>query len=424
MKVVVQKQKTPLKGIIEIPSDKSISHRAAIIASLTKQKINIHNFSKGADCRTTLGVIQNLGCLINVKSEKNIVIDATQALRAPQITLDCANSGTTMRLMAGVLAGQNFNSKLIGDESLSKRPMKRIIEPLTNMGAHIIHNNFKAPLIIEGRRLSAIDYKSFISSAQIKSSILLAGLFADGITSIEEPFKSRNHTELMLEYLGADIKVEKNKVSIQKSVFEPKDIYIPGDISSAAFFIVAALIIPDSVIILKNVGMNPTRTGLIDVLKQMGADIEILSLKFSCNEAVADIKVKYSDLQAVAIDSSIIPRLIDEIPILAVAATQAKGTTVIKGAEDLRHKESDRIKAMTIELRKMGADIQETEDGFIINGKTELEGNAEINCYHDHRIAMSTYIAGMTCSSSIVINEFDWIGISFPEFEQLMSELI
>lgn len=424
MDVTVKNQQKPLRGVIEIPSDKSISHRAAIFSALTKGTVEIYNFSKGADCRSTLGVIKNLGCKIHFKSERTVIIDATEALKAPVNPLDCGNSGTTIRLMSGILAAQNFNSQLYGDASLSKRPMRRIIEPLTLMGAKISHNEYKSPLSFEGTKLHSIDYASSISSAQVKSCILLAGLFVDGQTSVEEPFKSRNHTELMLEYLGADIKVEKNKVSVRKSDLEPKDLSICGDISSAAFFMVAASIIPGSEIILKNVGVNPTRSGIIDVLKQMNADIEILDLKFKCNEPVADIRVRYSELVATTIDGSLIPRLIDEIPVLAVAATQAVGTTIIKGAEDLRNKESDRISCMVSELKKMGADIEGTEDGFIINGKTELTGDAQIDCYHDHRIAMSTYIAGLISKNPIVINEFHWVNISFPEFEELIFELM
>lgn len=423
MNVTVNKQKSPLKGIIEIPSDKSISHRAAMFSALTKGTVKVSNFSKGADCRSTLGIIKHLGCDIHFKSEKIVIIDAKNALKAPNVALDCGNSGTTMRLMSGILVGQNFDSELHGDESLSKRPMKRIIEPLELMGARIAHNDYRAPLSIKGTELKAINFESKLSSAQVKSCVLLAGLFADGITTVEEPFKSRNHTELMLDYLGANINVEKNKIAIQKSELKPKDIVVCGDISSAAFFIVAALIIPGSEIIIKNVGVNPTRSGIIDVLKDMNADIEILDLKFICNEPVADIKVRYSELKATAIDGAIIPRLIDELPILAVAASQAEGKTVIKGAEDLRNKESDRITCLASELRKLGVDIQEQPDGFIIHGKKELTGDAKIECYHDHRIAMSTYIAGMICLKPIVINEFHWVNISFPEFEELVFEL-
>lgn len=423
MNVVVEKKLTPLNGSIEIPSDKSISHRAAMFSLLTKGNMTITNFSKGADCHSTLGIIKQLGCDVRFKDEKTLIIDSSKAIKASFEPLDCGNSGTTMRLMSGILAGQNFRSELFGDKSLSKRPMKRVIEPLELMGAKIKHNDYKAPLIIEGTNLTGIDYVSPISSAQVKSCLLLAGLFADGVTSVEEPHKSRNHTELMLEYLGADIYVEENKVSIKKSKLISKDISVCGDISSAAFFMVAGLIVPDSEIVIENVGINPTRSGIIDVLKQMNADIEVFNAKFVCNEPVADIRVQYSDLKATTIEGAMIPRLIDEIPILAVAATQAEGITIIKDARDLRNKEADRIKAMVCELKKIGASIEETADGFIINGKTDLAGTAEIECYHDHRIAMSMYVAGLICQKPIKINEFQWVDISFPEFENLMHEL-
>lgn len=423
MKIVVEKKSEPLIGTIEIPSDKSISHRSAMFSLFTKGVMTITNFSKGADCHSTLGIIRQLGCAVKFTDEKTLVIDSTNAIKQPFEPLDCGNSGTTMRLMAGVLAGQNFNSELFGDASLSKRPMKRVIEPLKLMGAKIAHNDYKAPLIIEGTNLVGIDYVSPLASAQVKSCLLLAGMFADGVTSVEEPYKSRNHTELMLDYLGANIHVEHNKVSIKRSKLSAKDISICGDISSAAFFIVAALIIPDSDIVLKNVGINPTRSGIIDVLKQMNADIEVFNAKFVCNEPVADIRVRYSDLKATTIEGAMIPRLIDEIPILAIAATQAQGTTIIKDAHDLRNKEADRIKAMVTELKKIGANLEETPDGFIINGRTDLLGDAEIECYHDHRIAMSMYVAGLICEKPIQINEFQWVDISFPEFENLMNEL-
>lgn len=423
MKIVVEKNLEPLKGAVEIPSDKSISHRAAMFSLFTQGNITITNFSKGADCHSTLGIISQLGCDVRFLNEKTLVVDSTKAIKAPFEPLDCGNSGTTMRLMSGVLAGQNFKSELFGDTSLSKRPMKRVIEPLELMGAKITHNDYKAPLIIEGTNLVGIDYVSPLASAQVKSCLLLAGMFADGVTTVEEPYKSRNHTELMLDYLGANIHIDHNKVAIKRSKLSAKDISICGDISSAAFFIVAALIVPDSEIVLENVGINPTRSGIIDVLKQMNADIEVFNAKFVCNEPVADIRVRYSDLKAITIEGGMIPRLIDEIPVIAVAATQAQGTTVIKDAHDLKNKEADRIKAMVNELEKIGANLEETPDGFIIHGKTELTGGAEIECYHDHRIAMSMYVAGLICEKPIQINEFQWVDISFPEFETLMNEL-
>ena len=423
MNITVEKSK-PLKGTIEIPADKSITHRAFMFSALTKGKVKVSNFSKGADCISTLNIIKQLGCNIDFCNDKELIIDSSVALKAPSEILDCGNSGTTTRLMAGILAGQSFNSILKGDMSLSKRPMKRVIAPLELMGAKIKHNDYKLPLEIIGSPLKGINYNSPLASAQVKSCLLLAGLYADGETIFSEPYKSRNHTELMFEYMGADIKIDGNTITVKKSQLYPVDITVCGDISSAAFFMAAALIVPDSDITIKNVGINETRSGIIDVFKSMGGNIEILNERLVSNEKVADIRVKYSKLKAVVIEGSIIPRLIDEIPVIAVAASQAEGTTIIKNAQDLRNKEADRITAVQTELSKLGADIQETPDGFIINGKSELQGNCEIECYHDHRIAMSAYIAGLICKNPVKINEFQWVNISFPEFLGLVSKLI
>jgi 3-phosphoshikimate 1-carboxyvinyltransferase len=413
-----------LKGTIEIPADKSITHRAFMFSALTKGKCRISNFSKGADCMSTLKIVRQLGCGVEYINDNELIIDAANALKAPFEPLNCGNSGTTTRLISGILAGQKFNCKLFGDESLSKRPMKRIIAPLELMGAKFKHNDYKLPIEIYGSELNGTDYISPLASAQVKSCILLAGLFADGKTSFTEPYKSRNHTELMFEYMGANIRTEGNKVSVTKSQLHPADINICGDISSAAFFMVAALIVPDSDIIIKNVGINETRRGIIEVLKSMNGNIELLNERTVSNEKTADIHVRYSDLKAVTVQGEIIPKLIDEIPVIAVAATQAEGTTIIKDAQDLRNKEADRISAVQKELSKLGADITETPDGFIINGKTELNGGCEVECYHDHRIAMSEYIAGLICKKPIKINEFQWVNISFPEFLKLSNDLI
>lgn len=416
-------KKNKLSGEIVIPADKSISHRAVMFSSLAKGVSRIENFSKGADCLSTLGIFKSLGVKAEFKNEKTLIIDSKDGLVAPKSNLDCGNSGTTMRLMSGILAGQSFNSVLVGDESLSKRPMGRVIKPLELMGAEIISQDGKAPLKIIGKDLVGIDYISELASAQVKSCILLAGLHAQGKTCFTEPYISRNHTELMLEYLGAKILCENNKTTIERSQIQPKTITVAGDISSAAFFIVAALIVPDSEIILKNVGLNPTRTGILDVVKNMGADIEILDQKTVSNELVGDLKIKHSELKACTIEGEIIPRLIDELPVIAVLATQAQGTTIIKDAGDLRNKESDRIKAVVTELKKLGANIEETPDGFIIEGQCKLKGGAEVETYHDHRLAMSLYVAGLICENPISINGFEWANISFPEFEELMNSL-
>lgn len=423
MDKVVNKITSGLKGEITIPSDKSISHRAIMFASLANGKTKISNFSRGADCHSTLNVFSKLGIEHEFLSEQELIIVSDGNLKAPQKDLNCGNSGTTMRLVSGILAGQNFNSVLFGDESLSKRPMKRVIEPLTLMGAKIDSNEYKAPLKIYGQNLHGIEYNSKLASAQVKSCILLAGLLADGETIFTEPYTSRNHTELMLKYLGADINCSENKTIIKCSELVAQDISICGDISSATFFIVAGLIVPNSDFIIKNVGLNPTRTGILDVVKMMGGNAEVLDKKLVSNEEVGDLRVKTSDLHACEISGSLIPRLIDELPVIAVLATQAEGITIIKDAQDLRNKESDRITAVVKELRKIGADIDETADGFIINGKKTLKGDCEIETYHDHRLAMSMYVASLIAEKPVKINEFQWVDISFPEFESLVNNL-
>lgn len=423
MEKTVLKNKNGLKGTITIPSDKSISHRAVMFASLAKGKSVINNFSKGQDPHSSLEICKNLGVNAEFQDETTLIIESDGVLKSPFQNLDCGNSGTTMRLMTGILAGQNFNSVMVGDESLSKRPMKRVIEPLTLMGAKIDSIDGHAPLHITGQKLAAIDYNSPLASAQVKSCILLAGLNANGVTTFTEPYVSRNHTELMLKFMNAEINAIGNKVSIVPSVLEPREINICGDISSAAYFIVAALIVPESDIILKNVGLNPTRTGLLDVVQFMGGDVEILDKKNVSGEDVGDLRVKYSDLTGCTIEDGIIPRLIDELPVIAVLATQARGTTIVRDAGDLRNKESDRIKSVVTELKKLGVDIHETSDGFIINGKNKLTGDARLETYHDHRLAMSWYVAGLVCEKPIVIDGFEWAGISFPEFVGLFESL-
>lgn len=421
MQKIIHKVNSGLKGNVTIPSDKSVSHRAIMFTSLANGKSVIRNFSRGQDPLSSLKVCQALG--VNAEFKDDLIIKSKGNLSAPSQALDCGNSGTTMRLMSGILAGQSFKSILIGDESLSKRPMKRVIDPLNLMGAEIKSNNFKAPLTINGTKLHSIDYVSKLASAQVKSCILLAGLNADGKTTFTEPYISRNHTEIMLKYMGANISVNNTTVTIEKSELEPRTIEICGDISSAAYFIVAGLIVPNSKIILKNVGLNPTRTGILEVAEKMGGNIEILDKRNISGEDVGDMQITYSDLKSCTIEGEIIPRLIDELPVIAVLATQADGITIIKGAQDLRNKESDRIKAVVTELKKIGADIEEMPDGFIINGKTNLKGNTKVETYHDHRLAMSLYVAGLICDKPISINGFEWVDISFPEFDKLFNSL-
>ena len=425
MSVTVFAKQKYLKGEITIPSDKSISHRAVIFSSLAKGTSIIKNFSKGQDPQSSLQICKALGA--DIEQNETEIIVKSKGKYFPNnndIVLNCGNSGTTIRLMSGILAGQKFNSILIGDESLSNRPMKRIIEPLTLMGANIESNDGKAPLKIFASNLNSINYKSNIASAQVKSCVLLAGLYANATTTYKEIYPSRNHTEIMLSAMGANINASNGIISISNSELCPVNIEIPGDISSAAFFIAAALIVPNSSIIIKNVGLNDTRSGIIKILKKMGANIEILDKREVCGENIGDIKVEYTkELKSCEISGEIIPTLIDEIPVLAVLATQAQGTTIIKDAQDLRNKESDRIKLTVSELKKLGADIEETQDGMIINGKTELKGGVEVDSYKDHRLAMSLYVLGLVCQKEILINEFEWVNISFPEFESLMDNL-
>ncbi len=413
-----------LRGSIIIPPDKSISHRTAMFAALTKGVVNIKNFSKGADCHSTLKIVQQLGCEVKFHTDMDLTINAKNALHTPSSDLDCGNSGTTMRMMSGILAGQPFNCTLFGDVSLSKRPMKRVILPLTEMGAKFSHNDYKAPLKITGGKLHAITYNSPLASAQVKSAVLLAGMFADGITTVKEPYQSRNHTELMLKYLEADI-VENSltSTSVRPCILTPKDMEVCGDISSAAFFMVAAAIVKNSKVTIENVGINYTRSGIIDVFKKMGANIELLNERVVSGEPVADVKVSYSDLKAVTIEGADIPRLIDEIPVIAVLATQAEGTTVIKDASDLRNKESDRISTIVSQLKSIGADIEERPDGMVINGKTPLKGGIEIDTHHDHRTAMSFYVAGLITEQPLLIKDFEWVNTSFPEFLSLMEKI-
>lgn len=418
-------RKNSLKGSITIPSDKSISHRAVMFSSIAEGESVITNFSSGADCHSTLNLFKNLGVDIKFLDEKTLQVKSTGVLTPNENSIyDCGNSGTTMRLVSGILAGQNFNSTLIGDVSLSKRPMKRVIEPLALMGAQIEATGNHAPLKIIGRSLVGIDYKSKLASAQVKSCILLAGLNASGETTFTEPYVSRNHTENLFKYLGADISICKNSVKVRPSKLVAKDIDIVGDISSAAFFIVAGLIVQNSDFVIKNVGLNYTRSGIIDVVERMGGNIEILNKRTVSGEEVGDIRVQYTEkLKPCVIRGEDIPRLIDELPVIAVLASQAEGSTVVENAEDLRNKESDRIKCLVEELSKIGVVIEERQDGFVVSGKTNLIGGAELESYHDHRLAMSYYVAGLICQNEIAINGFEWTKISFPEFEELVELL-
>lgn len=417
--------KTGLKGKIKIPGDKSISHRAVMFGSLAKGDTEITGFLKGDDCMSTISCFKKLGIDIEVTDDKVIVHGkGLHGLKAPAELLDVGNSGTTIRLISGILAAQNFDCTLNGDASIQKRPMKRVINPLSQMGADIEStNDGYAPLAIHGRKLKAIEYTMPVASAQVKSSVLLASLFAEGVTVINEPVASRDHTEIMLNYFGADIK-NNNGVITSRPVEElyGRNLEVPGDISSAAFFMVAGLVVPDSHIIIENVGINPTRTGIIDALKAMGGYVEIINPRESGGELVGDIEVKTSKLKATTLEGSIIPRMIDEIPVFAVAALCGEGTTVVKDATELKVKESDRIAAMSEELGKMGVIIKETEDGMIIQGNQKLKGGT-VYSHLDHRVAMSCAIAALIAEGDTTITNADCVGISFPNFYELLENL-
>lgn len=411
-------KQTGLRGVVHVPGDKSISHRAVMFGALAKGTTSVTHFLEGADCLSTISCFQKMGIEIEKQDDKVLIHGkGLRGLNSPREILDAGNSGTTTRLIAGILAGQKFISELDGDASLRSRPMKRIMDPLNAMGADIRcrGENNCLPLRIVGHPLTAIHYTSPVASAQVKSCVLLAGMYADGVTSVTEPFLSRNHSEIMLRSFGADIRSEGTTVSIRP---EPdllaQDITVPGDISSAAFFIAAGLLTPGSEILLKNVGINPTRAGILKVCQDMGADITLLNADYS-GEPAADILVRTSSLKGTVIQGADIPTLIDELPVIAVMAAFTGGTTVIRDAAELRVKESDRIAVMTDNLRRMGADVEETEDGMIIHGGRPLHG-AVIDPRLDHRVAMSFAVAGTVCEGTMDILDGDCVRISYPDF--------
>jgi len=420
-----------LKGEIIVPGDKSISHRAVMFGSLAEGTTEITHFLQGADCLSTISCFQNMGIGIENDTARNRVIvrgKGLQGLRQPFQVLDVGNSGTTMRLMSGILSGQTFDTTMTGDTSIQKRPMGRVITPLTQMGADIIcvPQNGCAPLRISGHKgtqLHGIGYHSPVASAQIKSAVLLAGLYADSATSVTEPYVSRNHTELMLKMLGADVKTKDTTATIQPSPkLRAEKIIVPGDISSAAYFIAAGLLVPGSELVIKNVGINPTRDGILRICKLMGADISIENIRNTDTEAVAEIVVRYSQLTGIEIGGAIIPTLIDELPIIAILACFAKGQTVIKDAAELKIKESNRIDVMVHNLSLMGADVTATEDGMIINGGKPLHG-ATIDSKLDHRIAMSFAIAGLVSEGDTEILGAECVNISYPGFYEDLKRL-
>ena len=419
------KKQTDLKGTLTVPGDKSISHRAVMFGSLARGTTRISHFLEGADCLSTISCFRKMGIEIDRNKDEILVHGrGLHGLTAPTEILDVGNSGTTTRLISGILAGQTFTSELDGDDSIRTRPMKRIMTPLASMGADITSrlDNGCAPLIIHGRPLHAAHYDSPVASAQVKSCVLLAGMYADGITSVTEPFLSRNHTEIMLNYFGAEITSEGTTASIRpEPVLEGRDIQVPGDISSAAYFIASGLLTPGSEILLKNVGINPTRAGILKVCMDMGADITLLN-ESTEGEPTADLLIRTSSLKGTTIEGSIIPTLIDEIPMIAVMAAFAEGTTIIRDAQELKVKESDRIAVMVDNLRRMGADIEGTDDGMIIHGGRALHG-AVIDSHLDHRIAMSFAVAGTICDGTVEILNGECVNISYPEFYQDLYRL-
>lgn len=414
-----------LKGEIYVPGDKSISHRAIMFSSIAKGNTLIKGFLKAEDTMSTVKCFENMGVEILLKKEDVLVKGVGKyGLNAPTQILNVGNSGTTMRLISGILAGQKFESNLDGDNSIRKRPMKRIIDPLSQMGAvfEAQGGNF-APFKIKGRELQGITYDMPIASAQVKSAIILAGLYAKGETKIIETIKTRDHTERMLKSMGVDLKVDKNQIVVKNSdLYTADEILVPRDISSGAFFMVAASILKGSEIILKDMILNETRSGILEVMKNMGAKLEILDEKLVCNEKIGDVKVSYSkELHGCDISSDIIPSLIDEIPIIALLASQAEGITKIRGASELRVKESDRIKTTVSNLRLMGVDIEELEDGMIIKGKTNLKASSELKAGLDHRIGMMLSIASLLEGQNSKISGLDSVKTSFPNFFEILK---
>lgn len=425
---IVDSLKHGVCGEIFIPGDKSISHRSIMFSSLGDKAVRITNFLNAQDCMSTVTCMRSLGVKIDQIGPTEFIVygKGLYGLQEPQSIIDAGNSGTTLRLMMGILAPQPFLTTFTGDASLHKRPMGRVIKPLSTMGAHIVgreNAKFLPVTLIPTKQLTGIDYQMPMASAQVKSAILLAGMYADGETRVTEPYTSRDHTEKMLETFGVSLDKEGTSITIKAvdSFHSPDQIEVPGDISSAAFWLVAASIIPGSELTLRNVGVNPTRTGILDVLIDMGADITLINKRFSGKEPVADIVVKSAALHGTTFGAKIIPRLVDEIPVIAVAAMFAEGETVITGAGELRVKETDRLYAITTEFNKLADCIIAAEDGLTIKGSAKLNA-ASCLSYHDHRIAMALAIAG-AAGAGVTIDNADCVNISYPEFYATLETL-
>ena len=413
---------TAIGGEARVPGDKSISHRALILGALAHGEMEIRGLSPAADVESTARCLRALGVEISPVGDRTVIAGAgPKGLSPPRTPLDCGNSGTTMRLLAGVLAGRPFAAVLMGDESLSRRPMRRIIEPLSRMGADIVGRDGEfPPLRVRGGGLRGISYALPVASAQVKSAVLLAGLQAAGETEVVEPGPSRDHTERMLAYLGAPIEVEGRRIRVRAGELQARPIAVPGDFSSAAFLIAACAARPGCTLLVRDVGVNPTRTGLLDVLREMGADVSVLDQREMGGEPVADLLVRGRELRAVEVGGALVPRLIDELPVLAVLATQAEGITVIRDARELRVKESDRIAAMVGNLRRLGAEVRELPDGMEIRGPCRLRG-ARLPGFRDHRVVMACAVAGLYAAGETAIEGAEWAAISFPGFFRVLE---
>ncbi|UFJ42767.1 3-phosphoshikimate 1-carboxyvinyltransferase [Brevibacillus humidisoli] len=415
-----------IEGTVRVPGDKSISHRAVMFGSLAEGKTTISGFLPGADCLSTIDCFRRMGITIEQQGDQVTVYGkGWYGLKEPDQRLDVGNSGTTIRLMTGIMATQPFHSVLEGDESIAKRPMRRVVGPLREMGAKIDgrQNGEYTPLAIRGGKLNGISYRSPVASAQVKSAILLAGLQADGTTSVEEPHLSRDHTERMLKAFGIDVRHEGSRVSVSGGqTLKGRDIFVPGDISSAAFLIAAVMMVPDSSLVIEQVGINPTRTGIIDAVQAMGGRLEIVNERLINEEPVADLHVFHSELRGTVIEGDLIPRLIDEIPVIAVMAAQANGRTVIRDAQELKVKETDRIATVASQLAKFGASVTPTEDGLVIEGGKSLVG-AEIDSMGDHRIGMAMAIAGLAAEGETTIANAEAINVSFPGFAETLERI-
>jgi len=424
-RLIVRRSHAPLRGRVQVPGDKSISHRALLLNSLAGGASQIRGFLPSADCLATLNCLQALGVRVERRDECELTVHGCglDGLSPPARPLDCARSGTTMRLLAGILAGQSFDSVLTGEEQLLRRPMRRIADPLGGMGADVRTADGRAPLSIHGRPLHGCDVTLPVASAQVKSAILLAGLYADGPVVVRQPGPARDHTERMLAAMGAPLEVEGLDVTLRAtSPLFPLSMRVPGDLSSAAFLLVAATLVPGSRVTVEKAGLNPTRTGLLDVLQQMGAELAVEARPEQGGEPLADLTMCAASLDGTTIQGQTVVRMIDEFPILAVAATQARGRTVVRDATELRVKETDRIATVAGELQKLGASIEPRADGFVVEGPVTLRGGT-VDSHGDHRLGMALAVAGLVAEDEVVVEGAERIDDSFPGFADAMRQI-